>query len=134
MEGTSLSERLRLMAFHLNITPNKMGKDAGVNPTSVGRAAHGISSPQFSLIEKIYLHYEDVFDSYWVLTGKGKMLKSPETRLSEQLKTLPPDVLEVFDILSSFGEKEWKFIRKLAVDTQSNTKEASEMLAPSEIG
>jgi len=78
---STINDRISLIITHFGYNKNSFSKKIGIeNNVTIGNIVNGrLNKPSFDIIEKILQNFDSI-SSEWLLTGKGEMLKEPETK------------------------------------------------------
>jgi hypothetical protein len=86
----SLQDRLAKVLQYSGLSANKMSALIGLTHGYFGKIVAGNYKPNSEILERILQEYPDI-DGNWLLTGKGQMLISSQSAISEASSNAPFD-------------------------------------------
>lgn len=86
-KNTGMSERILQILKSQGIKPNKFAQKLGYNRSqTIYDVINGVVNPSYDFFEKFSnSEYSKIFNTDWLLTGKGEMLNSSKNNIETQL-------------------------------------------------
>jgi len=127
MKNTTISERILQMTDFLKVSTNDFAKKLGYSRSqAIYDVINGKSKPSFDFFDKLYnSEYSEKFNSDWLLTGRGEMLKENiETQrvLNEPGESYVIDYKELYLREKQTVDLQNKYIASLELQLNSKRK------------
>jgi len=81
-----VSYRIKILIEKLNLDAKSFALRLDINPSSISHLTSGRNKPSFDFLQKIVEKFPNV-NIYWLLTGKGEILKNEEINYVKQEDT-----------------------------------------------
>lgn len=109
---SNMIDRIQQIIKLKSLSPSLLADQINVQRSSISHILSGRNKPSLDLVQKILSTFPDI-NSEWLLTGKGKMIKSEiKESTNESEKVEEKSLTDSYDIVKSEEQAEYGAIGK----------------------